>query len=164
MGCTIGFALGGSNSVTLFCTACVENSWSVALVARWSMITWFLASGAMVATYWSVFVTVVIAHAEITEIGMSNEARTTRTQAMMPLVRRARGRFLGASSPATTGSAAPCTDSGTGSVIRTPGRHHTFLSARPNLLLGAIRHFCAAISRCMNVAWRVRCEQLETCA
>src|SRR5580692_890829 len=143
MGCTIGFAFGGSKSVTLFCTACVENSSSVALVARWSMITWFLASGAMVATYWSVFVTVVIAHAEITEIGMSKEPRTTRTQAMMPLVRRARGRFLGASSPAAAGSAA-CTDSGTGSVIRTPGRHHTLLSAWPNLLLTAIRHFYVA--------------------
>ena len=77
------------------------------------MMTWFLASGAMVATYWSVLVTVVIAHAEITEIGISSDARTTRTHAMIPLVRRARGRFLGTSSSDTSVTAAPCTDSET---------------------------------------------------
>ena len=58
-----------ATAVTLFCTMCVEKSASVALAARWSTMTWLRASGAMVATYWSVLVTVRMAQTEITEIG-----------------------------------------------------------------------------------------------
>ena len=53
-------------------------------------MTWFRASGAMVATYWSVFVTVLMAQTEITETGMSSDARMTSTHATIPLVRGAR--------------------------------------------------------------------------
>ena len=90
MGVTIGLAFGGSAAVTLFCTVCVEKSSSVAFCARCSTMTWFRASGAMVATYWSVFVTVRMAQTEITETGMSSDARTTSTHATIPLVRGAR--------------------------------------------------------------------------
>ena len=37
----------------------------------------------MVSTYWSVFVTVRIAHTEITDIGMRMQASTTNTHAEM---------------------------------------------------------------------------------
>ena len=57
-------------------------------------MTWFRASGAMVATYWSVLVTVRIAQTEITEMGISSDASTISTQAVIPLVRRARGFFF----------------------------------------------------------------------
>ena len=93
----MGFAAGGSAAVTLFCTMCVEKSASVAFVARCSTMTWFRASGAMVATYWSVLVTVRMAHTEITEIGMSSDARTTSTHALIRLARGARGPALGVS-------------------------------------------------------------------
>ena len=83
----MGLAFGGSAAVTLFCTMCVENSASVAFAARWSTMTWFRASGAMVATYWSVLVTVRMAQTEITEMGMSSDARTTSTQALIRLAR-----------------------------------------------------------------------------
>ena len=63
-------------------------------------MTWFRANGAMVATYWSVLVTVRMAQTEITETGISSDARTTRTQAVIPRVRRARGFFFGPSRPA----------------------------------------------------------------
>ena len=43
----------------------------------------------MVATYWSVFVTVRMAQTEITETGMSSDARTTSTHATIRLVRGA---------------------------------------------------------------------------
>src|SRR5271170_5416568 len=73
----------------------VEKSSSVALVARcWTMIG-FRANGAMVATYWSVLVTVRMAQTEITETGIRSDARTIRTQAEIPRTRRARGFFLG---------------------------------------------------------------------
>ena len=85
----MGLAFGGNAAVTLFCTMWVENSASVAFVARWSTMTWFRASGAMVSTYWSVLVTVRIAQTEITEMGISSDARTTSTQA---LIRRGRWR------------------------------------------------------------------------
>lgn len=48
----------------------------------------------MVATYWSVLVTVRMAHTEMTEMGISSEASTTSTHAMITRVRRARGLFL----------------------------------------------------------------------
>jgi hypothetical protein len=41
------------------------------------------------ATYWSVFVTVRMAQTEITETGMSSDARTTSTHATIRLVRGA---------------------------------------------------------------------------
>ena len=41
----------------------------------------------MVATYWSVLVTVRMAHTEITETGISSDARTTSTQALTRLTR-----------------------------------------------------------------------------
>ena len=44
----------------------------------------------MVATYWSVFVTVRMAQTEITETGMSSDARTTSTHATIRLVRARR--------------------------------------------------------------------------
>ena len=60
-------------------------------------MTWLRASGAMVSTYWSVLVTVRMAQTEITEMGMSNDARTTSTHA---LIRRTRWRDAGlAASP-----------------------------------------------------------------
>lgn len=73
------------------CPMCVEKRSSVALCARCATITWFRTSGAMVATYWSVFVTVRMAQTEITEIGMSSDARTTNTHATIRLVRGAAG-------------------------------------------------------------------------
>jgi len=51
-------------------------------------MTGFRASGAIVATYLSVLVTVVIAHVEITEIGMRKDASTINTQAITPRARR----------------------------------------------------------------------------
>ena len=57
-------------------------------------MTWFRASGAMVATYWSVSVTVRMAHTEMTETGMRRDVRITSTQAMVRLVRGARGPFV----------------------------------------------------------------------
>ena len=57
-------------------------------------MTWFRASGAMVATYWSVLVTVRIAHTEITDTGISSDARTTSTQAEIRRVRGARWVFF----------------------------------------------------------------------
>ncbi len=50
-------------------------------------MTWFRASGAMVATYWSVLVTVRMAQTEITEMGISSDARTISTQALIRLTR-----------------------------------------------------------------------------
>ena len=47
-------------------------------------MTGFRASGAMVATYWSVSVTVRIAQTEITETGISSDASTTSTHALIP--------------------------------------------------------------------------------
>ncbi len=44
----------------------------------------------MVATYWSVLVTVRMAQTEITETGMSSDARMTSTHATIRLVRGAR--------------------------------------------------------------------------
>ena len=90
----MGLAAFGSAAVTLFCTMCVEKSASVAFAARWSTMTWFRASGAIVATYWSVFVTVRMAQTEITEMGMSSDARTTSTHALIRLARGARGPAL----------------------------------------------------------------------
>ena len=58
-------------------------------------MTGFRANGAMVATYWSVLVTVRMAQTEITETGIRSDARTIRTQAMIPRVRRARGFLFG---------------------------------------------------------------------
>ena len=52
-------------------------------------MTWFRASGAMVSTYWSVLVTVRMAQTEITETGISSDASTTSTQAVIPRGRRA---------------------------------------------------------------------------
>ena len=106
----MGFALAGSAASTLFFTMPVEKSSSVAFWARWSTMTWLRARGAMVATYWSVFVTVRIAQTEITEMGSSSETSTTSTHAVIPLVRRARGllalaRFL--PSPAAVPPAGP---------------------------------------------------------
>src|SRR5580692_10325068 len=94
MGVTIGFAFGGSAAVTLFWTMWVEKSSSVALDARWSTMTGFRASGAIVATYWSVLVTVRIAHTEITETGMRSDASTTSTHAEIRRVRGARCAFF----------------------------------------------------------------------
>src|SRR5271167_5018315 len=88
-------ALAGSASSTLFSTTCDEKSRSVVFVARRSTMTGFVASGAMVATYWSVLVTVRMAQTEITETGIRSDARTIRTQAVIPRTRRARGFFLG---------------------------------------------------------------------
>jgi len=93
---------------------CVEKSSSVALAARWSTITWLRANGAMVATYWSVFVTVRMAQMEITEMGMRRAVNTTRTHAVIRLVRRARGGFLpcpGAAAAPASGSPGICSDS-----------------------------------------------------
>ena len=47
------------------------------------MMTGLRARGAMVSTYWSVFVTVRIAHTEMIEIGIKMDATTTSTQAEM---------------------------------------------------------------------------------
>ena len=80
----MGFAFAGRASVILFCTTLVEKSASVALFARWLMTTGFRASGDMVATYWSVLVTVVIAHVENTEIGINIDASTTKTHTVIP--------------------------------------------------------------------------------
>jgi hypothetical protein len=113
--------------VILFCTVLVEKSASVALVARWLMMTGFRASGDMVATYWSVLVTVVIAHVESTDIGISNEASTTKIHAMTPRDRRARGPRVGASADAgaapSGGADAPA------SAMDTPDLHQTLLNA-----------------------------------
>ena len=81
---------------------CVENSASVAFVARWSTITGLRASGAMVATYWSVSVTVRMAQTEITEMGIKSDASTMSTQVMIRRVRAARGSFSPASPAART--------------------------------------------------------------
>src|SRR5580700_4191040 len=94
MGATIGFAFGGNAAVTLFWTMWVEKSSSVALDARWSTMTGFRASGAMVATYWSVLVTVRIAHTEITDTGIRSDASTTNTHAEIRRVRGARCVFF----------------------------------------------------------------------
>ena len=48
----------------------------------------------MVATYWSVSVTVLMAQTEITETGMRRDVRITSTHAMVRLVRGARGPFV----------------------------------------------------------------------
>ncbi len=53
-------------------------------------MTWFRASGAIVATYWSEFVPVRMAHTENPEKGMSSDARTTNTHATVRPVRDAR--------------------------------------------------------------------------
>ena len=84
---TMGFALDGSAAVTLFSTIFVENSSSVALLARCCTMTWLRASGAIVATYWFVSVTVRIAQTEMMETGISNEARTMHTHALIRLGR-----------------------------------------------------------------------------
>ena len=89
----IGLAFFGSASFTLFSTIFLENSASVARSARWLTMTGSRASGAMVATYWSVFVTVRMAHADMTEIGISKDASTMRIHEMTPRVRRALGFF-----------------------------------------------------------------------
>ena len=86
---------------------CVEKSSSVAFCARWSTMIGLRAKGAKVATYWSVLVTVRIAQTEITEIGISSDASTTSTQAVIRLVRAARGLDLGVSSASATPAAAP---------------------------------------------------------
>src|ERR1700733_7839429 len=46
-------------------------------------MTGLVASGAMVSTYLSVFVTVLMAHTEITEIGIRRDASTRSTHAEM---------------------------------------------------------------------------------
>src|SRR5580692_8653790 len=114
------FAFGGRTSVILFCTTLVEKSASVALVARWLMMTGFRANGDMVATYWSVLVTVVIAHVESTEIGISSEARTTKTHAVIPLARRARGPRFGASASAAFDVSPSSGVDASASVMETP--------------------------------------------
>ena len=59
-------------------------------VARLSTMAGFRANGAIVATYWSVLVTVRMAQTEITETGIRSDARTIRTQVVIPRTRRAR--------------------------------------------------------------------------
>ena len=83
IGVTIGFAFFGSAAVTLFCTTCVEKSASVAFVGRWSTMTGFRASGAIVATYWSVLVTVRMAQTEITETGIKRATPARRAPTAM---------------------------------------------------------------------------------
>jgi hypothetical protein len=83
----------------------------------------------MVATYWSVLVTVVMAHVERTDIGMSKEAKTTKTHAMIPLGRRARGPFFGASAGAGAGAAPSCGVDSPVSVMDTPDLHQSLLNA-----------------------------------
>ena len=107
IGVMMGFALAGRAAVTLSCTMCVEKSSSVAFCARWSTMTGLRARGAKVATYWSVLVTVRIAQTEITEIGISSEASTTSTQAVIRLVRGARGLDFGVSSASGRAATAP---------------------------------------------------------
>ena len=86
-------------------------------------MTWLRASGAIVATYWSVFVTVRMAHTEITEIGMSSDARTTSTQAE---IRLARGRGAPAwDSPVSRACPRPCRRASRRSPCR------SFLHAHP---------------------------------
>ena len=94
----------------------VEKSSSVALVARWSTMTGSRANGAMVATYWSVLVTVRMAQTEITETGIRSDARTIRTQAVIPRARRARGFFFGASAWPGSATAAPASGPSSGSI------------------------------------------------
>ena len=67
--------------MTLFCTTCVEKSASVARVARPSTMTGLRAKGAIVSTYLSVLVTVLMAHTDRTDTGMRMAAKTTRTHA-----------------------------------------------------------------------------------
>src|ERR1700734_564522 len=81
MGATSGFADFGSAFVTLFCTTCVEKSASVARVASPCTMTSLRARGAMVSTYLSVLVTVLMAHTDRTDTGMRIEASTTSTHA-----------------------------------------------------------------------------------
>ncbi len=61
----------------------------------------------MVATYWSVLVTVRIAQTDITETGISSDASTTKTQAVIPRVRGARGPLFVVSGCPTSAAAPP---------------------------------------------------------
>src|ERR1700722_16649975 len=94
MGATSGFADFGSAFVTLFCTTCVEKSASVARVASPSTMAGLRANGAMVSTYLSVLVTVLMAHTDRTDTGMRTAASTTSTHAE---IRRGRCPFRGLS-------------------------------------------------------------------
>ena len=67
--------------MTLFCTTCVENSASVALVARPFTMTSLRARGAIVSTYLSVLVTVLMAQTDRTDTGMRMDASTMSTHA-----------------------------------------------------------------------------------
>ena len=67
--------------MTLFCTTCVENSASVARVASPSTMAGLRANGAIVSTYLSVLVTVLMAHTDRTDTGMRIAASTTSTRA-----------------------------------------------------------------------------------
>ena len=67
--------------MTLFCTTCVENSASVALVARPFTMTSLRARGAIVSTYLSVLVTVLMAHTDRTDTGIRMDASTMSTHA-----------------------------------------------------------------------------------
>src|ERR1700689_468421 len=81
MGATSGFPDFGGAFGALFCTTCVEKSASVARIASPSTMAGLRARGAMVSTYLSVLVTVLMAHTDRTDTGMRIDASTTSTHA-----------------------------------------------------------------------------------
>ena len=58
-------------------------------------MTGLRANGAIVSTYWSVSVTVRMAHTEITDTGINSDASTTSTHAEMRRGRCPRRAFFG---------------------------------------------------------------------